>query len=111
MRIITPTLFLCFFSCVFSYAQQAKTIEGRRKVLAENIQPSIAQSSTPAEESAYFGYENKIAEISSTNQIPQGFPTRSGFTNKEEYRKAINVWIKQNPNAIKSKYQNTEITD
>jgi len=111
--IILSFFYFLTFNLSFGQTNQVKKTESKK--IHQDVSlangPSIQTSSQPAIESAYFGYDNKIKEISISNFIPQGFPTKEGYTSKETYRIAINKWIKENPSAFKPQFINSEITD
>jgi len=111
--IILSFFYFLTLSLSFGQTNQVKTIESKKQIKDYSLinNTGIQTASQPADESPYFGYDNKIKDISISNFIPTGFPTKEGYTNKETYRIAINKWIKENPSAIKPQFINSEITD
>ncbi len=97
-------------SLSFGQAGKAKTNQAKR-TLYNTDQQQITESTKPAVESPYFGYDHKIIEISIGNSIPAGFPTKEGYPTKEQYLSVINKWIKDNPAFIKPEHKETVITD
>ena len=111
--IILSFFYFLTLSLSFGQTNQVKKTESKKIHQDVNLMsgPSIQTSAQPAIESPYFGYDNKIKDISISDFIPTGFPTKEGYTNKETYRIAVNKWIKENPSAIKPQFINSEITD
>ncbi len=107
-------IFVCFYilalSLGYGQSDQTKTIKAKR-TLYNTDQQQISESSKPAVESPYFGYDHKIIEICIGNSIPAGFPTKEGYPTKEQYRTVINKWIKDNPAFIKPEHKEAVITD
>ena len=107
--LFVPLLYMLTFNLSFGQTD-TKKIGEKRTLYSQNT--ALTQSSTkPAIESPYFGYDNKIKEISLTNSIPTNFPTKENYTNKEQYKIAINKWIKENPSFIKPEFKNIVIND
>ncbi|MDZ4664583.1 MAG: hypothetical protein SGJ15_06880 [Bacteroidota bacterium] len=107
---IIAFLYLLTLGLSFGQENKTKTISPKRKLYVED-QAQVNVSSKPAFESAYFGYDHKIAAISLNNAIPAGFPTKEGYPTKEQYRTVINKWLKDNPAFIKPEHKETVITD
>jgi hypothetical protein len=107
--LLVPLLYLLTLNLGFGQ-KNTKTIGEKRTLYGQNT--AVTQSiNKPAVESPYFGYDNKIKEISISNSIPTNFPTKENYTSKEQYRIAINKWIKENPSFIKPEFKNTIIND
>lgn len=112
--IILVLFYILTISLSFGQNSQVKTVESKKSNKELNMSGSslgLQTSALPAIDSPYFGYDNKIKSISVSDAIPVGFPTKEGFASKENYRIAINKWIKENPSFIKPQLINTEITD
>ena len=112
MKKLSVLVCIYILTLSLSYGQvgQTKTIQAKR-TLYNTDQQQISESSKPAIESPYFGYDQKIIEISIGNSIPAGFPTKESYPTKEQYRTVINKWIKDNPAFIKPEHKETVITD
>ena len=103
-------LYFLTLSLSIGQTNNHKQIGKKRSLYIENTE-AIQVAQKPAVESPYFGYDNKIKEISLSNAIPSGFPTKEGFADKTQYKTAINKWIKENPSFIKPEFKNTLIND
>lgn len=93
------------------FGQNQKSISKEKRTVAEENNLTAVAVSKPASESPYFGFEAKIMELSATNTIPSGFPTKDGYNNRETYRKAINKWILDNQAFVKPEFKNKIIND
>ncbi len=89
---------------------QHKTIGTKRAILAENVTP-VATTSSPAENSSYFGYDNQIKQICVNDAIPAALPTKEGYSSKQAYKTAINKWLKDNSSFVKPENINKVIND
>lgn len=107
-------VFFAFFYLLtinFSLSQTNQTKPARKTILVEDQASSPVVSAKPATESLYFGYDQKIKDISLNNDIPLGFPTKQGYAKKDDYLKAINKWISENQTFVKPQFKNTVITN
>jgi hypothetical protein len=93
-----------------SFGQHKQINTTKRKLVAEEP-VKVKSTSQPADQSAYFGYDQQINEIMIGNTIPANFPTKENYPTKQEYLTVINKWIKENPSFIKPEFKSTEITD
>ena len=103
--------FVYFLTINLSFGQTKQIKPARKTILVEDQTANPVVSSKPASESLYFGYDQKIKEYSLTGEIPLGFPTKEGYTKKEEYLKAINKWLTDNQSFVKPQYKNAVITN
>lgn len=110
MKKIVFGVCLYILTLSLSFGQHNQINTKKRKVVVEE-QVAVSSVSLPAEQSPYFGYDHKIVDVMIGNTIPAGFPTKEGYQTKEQYRTAINKWIKENPSFIKPEFKATEITD
>lgn len=103
--------FVYFLTLNLSFGQTKQTKPSRKTVLVEDQAAAPVVSAKPSSESLYFGYDQKIKDISLTNDIPLGFPTKEGYLKKEDYLKAINKWLSENQAFVKPQFKNTVITN
>jgi len=108
------TLVVCFYILVTGLGfcnAQSTSIPEKRKLSFTEQTPQTSSVAKPAEESAYFGFDQKIAKITLNGSIPSNFPTRENYPTKTQYLNVINKWIKENPSYIKPEYRSTVITE
>lgn len=103
--------FVYFLTLNLSFGQSNQIKPARKTILIEEQTATPVVSSKPANESLYFGYDQKIKDMSLTNEIPVGFPTKEGYIKKDDYLKAINKWLTDNQSFVKPQFKNTVITN
>lgn len=62
------------------------------------------KKSATAVEDVYFGKADKIRRAMIDNKIPESFPKASSKTTKEEYKKAVILWVSKNKHLIIPKH-------
>jgi len=101
---------LIFFGFAVAYGQTNSVSPKQRNPVLYNNRSTIQTKSSPSENSEYFGFDNKIKEMTLDNNVPEKFPTRGGL-DKASYLTVANEWLKLNQTLIKAEFQNTLLKD
>ncbi|HRH11268.1 MAG TPA: hypothetical protein PLU73_07120 [Bacteroidia bacterium] len=73
--------------------------------------PGLHVINTAAEQSDYFGFDNKIKAITIDGTVPINLPTKKGYLVRAEYKAVINDWFKAHNALVKPEFQSTLIQD
>lgn len=95
---------IALFCALYGTAQNSDTKEIKAIQPANNYGTVIIASSGSAEKSPYFGFDNRIKEICVGETIPDKFPTREGYADKESYRRIANEWLKAHSAFVKPEF-------
>ena len=106
-------LLFCILFCSLSSitAQQNSTPESRKNLQLYTSSETVQGKNNAAEQSTYFGYDNKVKEVTINNNIPQNFPTKEGYADKAAYLIAANEWLKAHSALVRPEFINVLIKD
>jgi hypothetical protein len=114
-------LFFLFIAC-FAFNFGFSQTEVRKKP-DPNTDPGLAEfikrhddnqaklKAQDASQGLYYGFEATLKSYMESNIIPASLPQATGYTNKAEYVKAVNVWLSENKQYLKTEYKNSLITE
>lgn len=101
-------LLLVFLVSAGSYIAQTATERTKRIELKKTYEP-VQVKLTAAEESPYYGYDNKIREILLKETSMELVPKRTQNQSKNDYLVTLNGWIKSNSLLIKPDKKGIEV--
>ena len=105
-------LYCLFFVGLSTFkAQHPTTPESRKNLQLYINSESLLVQNSSADLSQYFGYDNKIKEVTISNNIPQNFPTKEGYVSKAAYLTVANEWLKAHSALVKPEFTNILIKD
>lgn len=94
--------------CVGSYSAQSSN-EKTKRIELKKTHESVQVKTTSAEDSPFFGNDNKIKELLLKENSIELVPQRKTAQSKADYLNTLNAWIKSNPLLIKPDKRNVEI--
>jgi hypothetical protein len=103
-------LFFLLFLCCVQLSKAQSTENRKNKPLFINNQ-GIQGKSVSAENSIYYGFDNKIKEMMLDNNIPEKFPTKESYADKKSYLNVANEWLKAHQALVKPEFKNTTLKD
>jgi hypothetical protein len=106
---MNKSIFLGLFLLFANYFVAQTNREHIKKAgLAKTYEP-VQSKASAAENSNYFGLDNKIKEILLKDASMEKVPVRKENQTKNEYVVILNEWIKNNPGLLKPDKTSTEI--
>jgi hypothetical protein len=103
-------LFLFLVLCCVQLSKAQNAENRKNKPLFINNQ-GIRAKAAPAENSMYYGFDNKIKEMMLDNNIPDKFPTKENYADKSSYLTVANEWLKAHQALVKPEFKNTTLKD
>jgi len=103
-------LFPLFVLCCVQLAKAQDAESRKNKPLFINNQ-GIQAKTAAAENSSYYGFDNKIKEMMLDNNIPEKFPTKENYADKKSYLNVANEWLKVHQSLLKPEFKNTTLKD